>query len=53
MNAVDVFLIAVDGALRLEPKDLRKTEAKKAQASSVKEVTPAQTIAKLNGAISV
>jgi hypothetical protein len=41
VNAVDVFLVGVDGALRLKAEDLRQPQPKKAQAAGVQEVPAA------------
>jgi hypothetical protein len=53
MNAVDAFLIGFDCALGLKAKDLRESEAQKAETPGVKKVSPPQAIAELDWPIGV
>jgi len=53
MDAVDVFLVILDRALRLKTENLRESESEKTEAAGVQKVAPAQSIAELDGAIGV
>ena len=53
MDAVDVFLVAIDSALRLKAEHLREAHPQEAQGAGVKEVASAQTVAEFDWAVSV
>jgi hypothetical protein len=53
MDAVDVFLVVLNRALRLKSENLWESEPEKTEAARVQKIPPAQSIAELDGAIGV